>query len=273
MMRNINHDTRIPELRSVSALMHQTYDVIVLSPHLDDAALSCGGQIAMRTGAGERVLVATVMAGSPPASTQSEYIASLHARWELEGDAAAARRAEDIAACRILGADFLHLDVPDCIYRFHPQTGLPLYISDDDIFGDVHPAETGLLDVLADRFRRLPSAAQVYAPLTVGHHVDHLLVHSVAEQVWPETLRYYEDYPYAQQAGKLAAVIGAGAGWHNRVVLLDPAALRARFDAIWAFRSQMSSFFNSRADMERQVGSFVQTVGGERLWQRVAKPV
>jgi LmbE family N-acetylglucosaminyl deacetylase len=252
--------------------MHNTYDAIVLSPHLDDAALSCGGQIAMRTGAGERVLVVTIMAGSPPSSAQSEYIAGLHTRWELEGDAAAQRRAEDIAACRILGADFLHLDVPDCIYRFHPQTGLPLYISDDDIFGDVHPAELRLLDDLVDRFRRFPPAAQVYAPLTVGHHVDHHLVRHVAARVWPETLLYYEDYPYAQQAGKLAAVIGDGTGWHNWVVALDAAALRAKFEAIWAFRSQMSTFFTSRADMEKQVGSFVQAVGGERLWQRPAKP-
>jgi LmbE family N-acetylglucosaminyl deacetylase len=110
------------------------YDAIYLAPHLDDAALSCGGQILDRTRAGQRVLVVTVMAGDPPTDAENDYIRSLHARWELERDAAAQRRAEDSAACAILGADFLHWSIPDCIYRLHPATGAPLYVSDDDIF-------------------------------------------------------------------------------------------------------------------------------------------
>lgn len=248
--------------------MQNAYDAIYLSPHLDDAALSCGGQIAARTAAGDRVLIVTVMAGSPPEPAHSDYIASLHTRWELEGDAAAQRRAEDIAACAILDADFLHLAVPDCIYRFHPETGRPLYVSDADIFGSVHPAEMHLLEELAAQFRALPPAGEIVAPLTVGNHVDHCLVRAVAEQVWPARRWYYEDYPYAQQPGKLAAVVGTGAGWTNRVVPLSATALRARFDAIWAFRSQMSTFFDSREDMEKQVGTYFQTLGGERLWRQ-----
>ena len=96
----------------------------------------------------------------------------------------AARRAEDIAACQILGADWLHLTVPDCIYRFDPQSGSPLYQSDPDIFGDVHVAESGLVQALVARLRSLPPAEQVIAPLTVGHHVDHLLTRNAAEEVW-----------------------------------------------------------------------------------------
>ena len=39
---------------------------IYLSPHLDDAALSCKGSIKQQTQAGERVEVWTVCAGEPP---------------------------------------------------------------------------------------------------------------------------------------------------------------------------------------------------------------
>ncbi len=81
------------------------------------------------------------MAGSPDLTVDSPYVAALHSRWELAGDAAALRRAEDEEACRILGADFLHLAVPDCIYRLDPVTGAPLYVSDDDIFGEMQPSE------------------------------------------------------------------------------------------------------------------------------------
>lgn len=244
------------------------YDALYLSPHLDDAALSCGGQIAQATRRGARVLIVTVMAGDPPVDAENDYIASLHARWELDRDAAAQRRAEDLAACALLGADALPLDVPDCIYRLDPASGAPLYVSDADIFGDIHPAEALLVARIAGLLRGLPAATQVYAPLTVGHHVDHLLVRAAAEQVWGDALRYYEDYPYAQQPGKLDAVLGDAAGWRSTIIPLNAADLDAKCDAISAFRSQLSTFFAGRADLEAQVKGFAGKVGGERVWGR-----
>ncbi|MBK8046665.1 MAG: PIG-L family deacetylase [Anaerolineales bacterium] len=248
--------------------MQSNYDAIYLSPHLDDAALSCGAQIFDRTHAGQRVLIVTIMAGSPRLDIRSAYIERLHERWELAGDAAAARREEDIEASRILGAGFLHMEVPDCIDRLDPATGEPLYISDADIFGDLHPAETELAMQLAAQFRSLPSATSRYAPLTVGHHVDHLLVRAAAEQVWSGELAYYEDYPYVQQPEKLARVIGEDASWRATAIPVSDAALATKFDAIWAFRSQLSTFFGSREDMEEQVGRYMRSVGGEQNWER-----
>ena len=245
------------------------YDAIFLAPHLDDAALSCGGQIASRTRAGQRVLIVTVMAGDPLTDAENDYIRSLHARWELERDAAAQRRAEDSAACAILGADFLHWPFPDCIYRLHPATGVPLYVSDDDIFGDVHPAEQPLVREIAQMLAALPAHGHCYAPLTVGHHVDHLLVTAAARLAFGDALSCYEDYPYAQQPGKLAAVLGAPpVGWRPTVTALTDADLAAKIEAILAFRSQISTFFTDRADLERQVKGYAARVGGERVWER-----
>ncbi len=243
------------------------FTAIYLAPHLDDAALSCGGQIARLTRTGQRVLIVTVMAGDPPTDVENDYIRSLHARWELERDAAALRRAEDIAACAILGAEYLHWPIADCIYRLDPATGRPIYVSDDDIFGDVQPAEQPLVAEIAGLLQRLPAAGQVYAPLTVGHHVDHLLVTAAAQIVFGADLRLYEDYPYVQQAGKLAAVIGDLPGrWAPTVVALDAADLDAKVEAILAFRSQLSTFFSDRSDLERQLKGYAERVGGERLW-------
>jgi LmbE family N-acetylglucosaminyl deacetylase len=234
--------------------------------------LSCGGQIASRTRAGQRVLIVTVMAGDPPTDVENDYIRSLHARWKLERDAAAQRRAEDIAACTILGADYLHWSIPDCIYRLEPADGAPLYVSDDDIFGDVRPAEQPLVSEIARLLAELPAHSARYAPLTVGHHVDHLLVAAAARLAFGGGLLFYEDYPYAQQPGKLSAVLGEPpAGWQPSVTALADAALNVKIEAILAFRSQISTFFTDRADLERQVKGYAALVGGERVWKRFEK--
>lgn len=250
--------------------MHAYYDFIYLSPHLDDAALSCGGQIYQQTSAGQRVLIVSLTAGDPPPAALSSYAQSLHDRWELISDAVAARRAEDRAACHILGADWLHWELPDCIYRFHPTTGVPFYVSDADIFGEVHPVEWALVTQLGAALRALPRHGQLVAPLTVGHHVDHLLTRQAAEQaVNPNQLCYYEDYPYAQQAGKLTRVIGdPPLGWQPEVIPLSAVALTVKIAAIAAFRSQFSTFFTDEDDLAAQVRGYASQVGGERVWRR-----
>jgi LmbE family N-acetylglucosaminyl deacetylase len=246
------------------------YNAVYLAPHLDDVALSCGGQVYDRIHAGQRVLVVTVMAGSPHLATQSEYIDSLHERWQLAGDAAAERRAEDIAACAILGADYVHLDVPDCIYRLDPQQRTPLYNSDEDIFGDIQPAELALQERVAQLLQSLPPGNQIVAPLAVGHHVDHLLVRAAAEQVWPGRLWYYEDFPYVENRGYLRRVLGDDLRlWRPDVFEVSERGMQAKFNAIWAFSSQLSTFFGGREEMEARVGGYCERAGGERLWRKV----
>ena len=241
-------------------------DTIVLAAHLDDGVLSCGGQIFQRTQAEEGVLVATVMAGDAKGSA-SDYAQSLRDRWQLDTSAEAQRRAEDAAACAVLGADFLHWPIPDCIYRGGAD-GAMYYQSDDEIFGPVHPGEAGLVADVVALLRDLPPAEQVLAPLTVGNHVDHIFVRQAAEEVFGARLGYYEDYPYAQKEGSVQAVLDrTGSGWEATVYPLSEAALRAKIEAILAYRSQFSTFWTDRADLERQVRGYAERVGGERVWK------
>ena len=247
-----------------------TYDSIYLSPHLDDATLSCGGQIFQQTSLGKRVLIVTITAGDPAVSTVSEYAQSLHTRWELVVDAVAGRRAEDISASQILGADTLHWSVPDCIYRYHPETGAPFYVSDADIFGEVDPAELSLVNELARQMANLPPATQIFAPLTIGHHVDHLLTRAAAELCFgARNLIYYEDYPYAEKVGALEAVLSMEQiAWQAEVIPLSAADVQAKIEAIFAFKSQLSTFFDSRAHLEQRIHDFTTAVGGERIWRQ-----
>jgi LmbE family N-acetylglucosaminyl deacetylase len=249
-----------------------TYDAIYLSPHLDDVALSCAGQVWRRTAVGERVLIVTMMAGDPPDSPLSPFAQLLHDRWALAADAVAARRAEDIAACQIMGAEWRHGPAPDCVYRRDPQSGEPLYPTVDSIFAAVHPAEEALRAALSRWLSQLPPAKAWYLPLTVGAHVDHQLTRQAAEETANRPpCYYYEDYPYAQKAGALALALGETETWGVKTVELTETAVQIRFQAAAAFVSQVSTFFSDQADLERQIGDYIERVGGERYYWKMGE--
>ena len=243
------------------------YDTIVLSPHLDDAALSCGGQISLQAADGQSVLIVTIMAGDPPAGDVSPFAKRLHDRWEFQFEAVARRREEDNTACRILRADCLHWALPDCIYRHDPLTGEPYYNSNQDIFGPVHPDEKVLQDILVEKLAKLPEHGRVLAPLSVGNHVDHQVTRLAAESCFGRELIYYEEYPYAAEPGAVETIIAADREtWHSQTIPISEAAMEKKIEAIAAYASQMSTFFLDRADLERQVHNYSQLIGGERIW-------
>jgi len=246
-------------------------DLLYLSPHLDDAALSCGGQIFMHAKSGRSVLVVTLMAGEPRTDARSTLAEYLHHNWGVTAETAVARRrAEDEAACRRLGADALHLSVPDCIYRAHPESGEPLYTSDEALFGEVDEAEEHLIQEIADQLRNLPAAGRIFVPLCVGHHVDHQLTRKAAEcHFGRQSLTYYEDYPYVQRdPDALDPLLGDKTAWESALIPLTEEALRARLEATLAYDSQISVLFNDRQTLEEAVKTYVKSVGGERVWRR-----
>ena len=259
------------------------YRHIYLSPHLDDVALSCGGRIHQLTEAGEPVLVVTVFAGSPclgdteESAASSDYIAALHQRWETAGDASAVRRVEDETAMRILGADFRHLSYLDCIYRQHPLTGDFLYLSDEDIFAQVHPVEFALAAKLLDALDELVGVsgeATIYSPLTAGHHVDHQITVAAALSLKAVGHRvvFYEDYPYAEQPASLASAMErvGGKNWRQENLPLRPQDLAAKTEAVLQYRSQLSTFFDD-GEVAQRLKTYAMTAASylgpcERIW-------
>ncbi len=248
------------------------YDAIYLAPHLDDVALSCGGQVFLRCQAGESVLILTIMAGDTDkqggkATAVSTFAQSLHDRWQLANNIIAQRRAEDSRACQILGADYLHWEIPDCIYRGEPGTAVSYYGSEESLWGSIHPQENTLIDILANRFASLPAHNTIISPLALGNHVDHQIVRKAAEHHFGPNLCYYEDYPYAAAISEIKTTLQTeGIGWHNKTIPLTKAALEARYTAVAAYHSQLSTFFQDRADLESQISAYVEQVGGERIW-------
>jgi LmbE family N-acetylglucosaminyl deacetylase len=245
---------------------------IYLSPHLDDAVFSCGGMIHQQTQAGERVIVVTICAGGPPVGPFSEFAQSLHERWQTPLEAVAVRRAEDLAALSGLGAEGIHLSTPDCIYRVQAASGAHLYASEEALFGEVHLSELNLIRRMADETARLLRTfprPHLYAPLGLGHHVDHQLTRQAAE-VAGRVHAYFEDYPYVERTREetRAALESKLA---LELIYLTPADLEAKVQAIAAYASQLSSFWEDGAAMEAAIRDFAGRVGAgrpaERLWR------
>ena len=248
----------------------KTYHTIYLSPHLDDAILSCGGHIYNQTQAGYAILIVTITAGIPDSTTLSTYAQDMHHGWDLATQTVTQRQQEDINACHLLGADYQHWPYLDCIYRQHPQTGQTLYNSDSDIFGSLHPTEFPLVTQLTTHIKQLPPHHQLCIPLSIGNHVDHQLTRLAAEAAYlPHTLHYYEDYPYAQAPNALTPLNLAPPAWQSQTYFLTPTALTAKTNAIAAYTSQIPTLFGNQTQMRSQLQTYTHQIGGERTWHHI----
>jgi LmbE family N-acetylglucosaminyl deacetylase len=79
--------------------------LLVLSPHLDDAALSCGASMARAVDEGWRVAVVVFFAGRPAPGSLTPGAQAYHEQSGLGDDAMDARIGEDEAAMALLSAE------------------------------------------------------------------------------------------------------------------------------------------------------------------------
>ncbi len=267
------------ELTSLEQI-DRSYRHIYLSPHFDDAVLSCGGSIGLQTACGLKVLVITAFAGLPSADlTPSTFASQTHQNMGLPNNPRAAieaRRKEDKEATSILNADCFHLnDCLDAIYRGNP----PYYQNNEALFGEVHPNDFALdeqlTNLLLEVYRRAPLAV-FYAPLGVGHHVDHQLCCSAADRLVQQgaNVKFYEDFPYVATPGALEARLKELGGGLEPELVEVSGTLRMKEDALVAYKSQIAQLFGDpekmRRALEDYMGSLRTNYPGiriERFWQ------
>ena len=162
------------------ALRH--YRLVVISPHLDDAVFSCAARMAAARREGP-VLVVNVF---------SRFATDVKTRGVVLGDH---RHAEEAAAAQLLGFETLRLDALDVSFRDLHYRAL------SNIFGPPVEADLAWLPVLRAALGQVlagVSADQLLAPLGVGWHVDHLLIHQLFsdDPVTGPRFALYEDLPY-----------------------------------------------------------------------------
>ncbi len=234
----------------------------------------------MQTRNTRSILIATVCTSdAPPQQMPSPAAVHVHDEWQLGAQPYAKRRIEDVRACATLGAQPIHLDLLDAIYR-HDVNGEPFYVRD---FIGIAPQAEDIMQQLPRIVRALNAVLsqhanainRIYAPLALGGHVDHTITRQACEivaEAWRTPLSYYEDYPYAEQDASLhsAQVRGLVA----QTIALDELAIRARVAAICEYPSQLQPVFKLAdrhalfAAVEERVRKYTSCVGGERYWRK-----
>ncbi len=148
-------------------------NVLYVSPHLDDAVFSCAGGLLKKVAAGEHVVVCTVFS----AGTGSEL-----------------RRAEDAAAMELLGAEAVHLGFEDAPDREGFAPSFPTLVLDAQVQAELVREVAEAISAVVERLR----PREVWFPLGVGGHVDHLTVFEAGCLLRTAApVYFYEERPYA----------------------------------------------------------------------------
>jgi LmbE family N-acetylglucosaminyl deacetylase len=201
---------------------------LFLSPHLDDAVLSCGSLISALVEVCPVTVVTLFSAAGPSPHTRA---ARAYLRQCSAPDAAAlyhARRAEDRAVLARLGVTAVQLDIPDALFR-RRRTGKPpvgrlgALIPElghcyptfrfDIARGRIAHADRALIHQLGGQLDLLVDASDahlVFCPIGVGRHVDHLIARTLGERHAAQVV-HYSDFPYNRSSAPDPTYIAAHA--------------------------------------------------------------
>jgi LmbE family N-acetylglucosaminyl deacetylase len=162
---------------------------IYLSPHSDDVALSCGGQILANPSRGTDTLILNVF------TSQAEDVSQELGKVQraLFDSVNAERSTEDAAAWRFAGVESHYLNLPESLLRNRFPFRLGPRRDDPQVASALHGA---LLAYVAKH----PDAT-FHFPAGIGSHVDHLACRDAAFRLLDEgalaAITLYEDVPYS----------------------------------------------------------------------------
>ncbi len=252
---------------------------IYISPHFDDAVLSCGGLIWEQTQKGIPVEIWTVCAGDAPPGPLSMLAMVCHHQWGIESaeEVIAARRIENQEAAARVGAETVNFSIPDCIYRRSP-TGELLY--PEDVFVPIHPFEQDLdVEIAAALTSELLPDDIVVSPLAIGGHLDHALTRLAAERLalnrraefveaevegLDRPLCYYADIPYLLNHPEM--LVPAAKGLKETLCPISKKQLGVWQSGIAAYATQIPMLFETGEKMQEAIRLYWETRRGVRLW-------
>ncbi len=261
--KNFNMDKELLNELNLKKTCLQYDNFVFLSPHLDDAILSCGLLLEKLGKLGKKVEVVSVFSQASPApySQQAKVFMQKSGLGDWER-LFAARRKEDIKALNYLKAGARHLNYQDATFRkTRLFIGFPsiqklswllpglihVYPGAQNQFsGKVSSLDNSLVAVLKDDLKkRINEQANrqtlLLAPLGIGGHADHVLVRKLVQELGFSTL-FWSDFPYNLRSESVDHFFFGEDKFRQYFELKVPKKTK-KYQAIGYYRSQIRVLF------------------------------
>lgn len=253
--------------------------MLVLSPHLDDAALSAGGLIDRAVRQGCSVFVGNLFTANANLDGEpSPLVKELHEWWGLGSNPYEVRRQEDVAALTLLGAEILQGGLLDSIYRVGRSSQF-LYPTRQAVFSspnDDDPAWHKATTLIASWMNTVRPNI-VLCPMAVGRHVDHTVTTESFKREcgnWIADVYLYEDIPYS--AGFFPPMFPDNvpaardrSSWKPAQYVDVTVDFDAKFSAIRKYESQIAEIFpglDAEVELQRYMSFSGEGDYRERYW-------
>ena len=247
---------------------------IFISPHFDDAVLSCGGLMGKLSERKANVVSITVFTKEPPVGKPLPLIAQgFHQAWNSGENPYEIRKEEEKNVLNKLNSAYKWLEKPDVIYRY-PE----VKFKNNVLFTGVSPEEDPILPEITDEFLKIVNDAPdcyIFAPLGIGEHPDHLVVNLALRSIknfHPQlNLFFYEDFPYAITGDRNKRLAKYGLKLKSKNIDIDK-MLGKRIELIKLYKSQLEDVFEEPVDkIDQVVEDYCEQVGlknrpQERYW-------
>lgn len=242
--------------------------VLIISPHLDDAVLSCGDLIHKLHNEDNIIDVVTVF--SRDAKFLSSAAIRFHSNCFLPNTPMKHRKQEDKKAHKLLHCGSMYLNLLECLYRknnnefLYPDLDNIYHLEDNDKY-IIKCVEKKLLKIINNY-------DIVLAPMGLGGHADHLVcnkaINNIRSQINGE-LYFYEEVAYVCYYYREYDKSNWGDGFNYKLIELSEEDYISKINAILLYRSQLNILWNNYEQMYDDLDIFSHKYSKNRsirLW-------
>lgn len=198
----------------ISEIRNKKTPCLFMSPHLDDAILSCG-ELLLNISPYSKITIVTVFTegSAPPYTYSANMNLKLCGNFKDARNLFHARRKEDARACAAMGVKYAHLGFLDASFRKKKnKNALTANIAQHiPEFSHIYPTyrwnilsgkisgnDRENIEIISNKMREYAhdrNKRLIFCPLGIGNHVDHVLVSKICRKIF-SNLIFWEDFPY-----------------------------------------------------------------------------
>lgn len=237
------------------ASVQSRYRNTIVSPHIDDAAISLGGMMLNERGAPQLVIDVFSVSNSSEMFEEGERSTTFITKM---------RKKEEERLEKLTGAKIEFLDFKDApLRKYEKVVGMPNWST-----------EKALMAKLKSRLERAAEESErIFFPIGIRRHVDHVLVSRIGIELFiegHENVYFYEDLPRAALPSSFAFID-----------IRNPAGLESELIPIsWVGKFMLTGIYDSQLGMKMRLVSMLYSnmMGGmvssrERVWHIKSKDV